>query len=142
MNLCAPFPVVLPNREPITLRPLTVRDRLAVSNLLISNASTRAIALTKALGISGKEAADFVANRVDEAERVSALVMSCFTLEGSAAILARACASVEDVETIGSSLEPGEVGKIAARCLGVEFPDDATTGNSSAGNARGQPPLL
>ena len=127
MNLSAPFPVIINGRS-IELKPLTIRDRMAVSNLLSANASARSIALAKSLGLTSKDSADFVSLRIEEAEKMSSLIMSCFTIEGSSAILARACASVEDIEEIGSSIDPSALGNIAARCLGYEFSGESTSG--------------
>jgi hypothetical protein len=129
MQLAAPFPVTLDERQ-VMLKPLTVRQRLQFSNILVERARARAVEAGKAAGLTGKELAEMIADAALEAERVSAVVVAAFTFEGAMLVLGMA-SSKEDAEAIGGALEPGDVGVLAARCLGV---DVAARAGNNAGN--------
>lgn len=90
------------------LRPLTVRERMGLVSAHIERERNGALAIAKATGISGKDAAMFVAEAVASAQRVSALVMDCFTLEGAVAVLRVAAERPEDADELASSIEPGK----------------------------------
>ena len=115
-------------------RPLTVRERIGISSDLIDRRRARALATAKDAGMSPKDAAAFVREAVEEAERVSALVMYCFTLEGALAVLRVAC-TAGSLDKFAESVEPGRLSAVAARCLNVrtdlgDEASDATQGNS------------
>lgn len=128
MNLCAPFPVSVDGTE-ITLKPLTVRQRLAFGNTLVERERQKALEAGKAAGLTGRDLADLVAEAARGAERVSFVVASCFTLEGALMVIALA-STEKDAERIGNAMEPGDVGVLAARCMGVSFEAKA----AAAGN--------
>jgi hypothetical protein len=116
MKNSAPFYVTVGERR-CEVRPATVRERMRLANLLIENERNKALETARLCELSGREFAAFVAERVAEAEKMSAVVMWCFTVEGAMAVL-YSCCSREDADEIGT-LEPGEVGAIAARALNV-----------------------
>ena len=128
MNLCATFPVTIDGTE-IILKPLTVRQRLAFGNTLVERERQKSLEAGKAAGLTGRDLADLVAESARGAERVSFVVASCFTLEGALMVLALA-STEKDAERIGNAMEPGDVGVLAARCMGVSFEAKAT----AAGN--------
>lgn len=127
MNLCAAFPVTIDGAE-IVLKPLTVRQRLAFSNTLVERERQKSLEAGKAAGLVGRDLADLVAESARGAERVSFVVAACFTLEGALMVLALA-STERDAERIGNALEPGEVGVLAARCMGVSLEARASAGN-------------
>jgi len=124
MNQVVPFGVDVGGRT-IEVRPLTVRERMLLAERFAESERSKAIALSKSLSMPPKDAAEFVSARASEAERMSAFVMSLFTLEGAMAVLLKACASPSDAEAIGSALEPAAVGRIAARCLNIAVAEDS-----------------
>jgi len=130
MNLAASFPVTVAGRT-YELRPLTVRERMRLVNMHVERERNKAIDLARAMEAKGREAAEFVADRVDEAERMSSFVMSCFTVEGAMAVLLIAAKSHAEAEEIGSLVEPAEIGRIAALCLNVTLASADGTGESS-----------
>lgn len=111
------------------LRPLTVRERMGLVSAHIERERNGALAIAKATGISGKDAAIFVAEAVASAQRVSALVMDCFTLEGAVAVLRVAAERPEDADELASSIEPGKISMYAARCLNVDTNAESNPGN-------------
>lgn len=123
MNLAANFEIHVANR-PIRIRPLTVRERMALGNALVERERRKAVELAKDLGVAPKDALEVVRKAVSEAERISSLVLSCFTMEGAVAVLRIACQTVEDADEIASNMEPGDLGVLAARCLNVPIADD------------------
>jgi hypothetical protein len=130
MNLCAEFPVTIAGQT-IVFKPLTVRQRLAFGNTIIERERERAVANGKAAGLSGRELAASISEAVHDAERVSFVVMSAFTLEGALIVLAMA-ADEKAAELAGSFMEPGDLGVLAARCLGVGIaskPETSAEGN-------------
>lgn len=130
MNLAAPFPVALSTGQ-VMLRPLTVRERLMIANNIIERARTKAVADGKACGLSGKDLAASVFECTAEADRVSSVVMSCFTMEGAMSILIMS-AGAEIAEQIGSEKEPAELGVIAAMCINVEVQYQKPRGTDTA----------
>lgn len=129
MNLCAPFIENVAGRE-VELRPLTVRERMKVSNALIERERNKAIDIARTMETTGKAAVEFVSERVENAERISTLIMSCFTLEGAMAVILMAAKSPDDAEHLGSNLEPGELGRIATKCLNVSVGSSDRSGDS------------
>jgi hypothetical protein len=124
MNLAASFEVTAGDRS-VRLRPLTVRERMRLNNDLIERERRKAIELGKACGMAPREISQAVSEAVSDAEKMSALVMWCFTLEGAMAILLLSCAVPEDADYLGSNLEPAKLGAIAAKCLNVQIDTDS-----------------
>lgn len=118
MNLCADI-TILCNGEEVKLKPLTVRQRLSYANMLIERERQKAIENAKAVGMKPVEMVSFVGEAVSSAERMSAVVMSCWTLEGALSVI-RLASDEKTAELLGSVLEPGKLGVAAARCLNVD----------------------
>lgn len=123
MNLCAEITVPCAGEE-IKLKPLTVRQRLAYSNTLVERERQKAIDNGRAVGMKPAEIAVHVGEAVAAAERMSSVVMSCWTLEGALSVI-RLASDERTAELLGSSLEPGRLGVVAAQCLGVDI-DEAS----------------
>ena len=129
MNLCAEITVLSDGRE-IKLKPLTVRQRLAYANTLVEREREKAIETGRAIGMKPSEIASHVAEAVSAAERMSSVVMSCWTLEGALSVIALA-SDERTADELGSTIEPGRLGVLAARCLNV---DVETTEEAKPGN--------
>jgi len=123
MNLAANFEIQTGSRT-FRIRPLTVRERIALGNALVERERRKAIDLAKAIGVPPAETLEAVRKAVTEAERLSSLVLSCFTMEGAVAVMRIACETVDEADAIASSMEPGELGVLAARCLNVPIEID------------------
>lgn len=118
MNLCADFTVTCGGKE-WTLKPLTVRQRIAYANLMSARAREKAIANAKAVGLKPSETAEMVASAVADAERLSSIVMSCWTIEGAMAVI-RLASDEATAEALCELLEPAQLGVNAAKCLNVD----------------------
>lgn len=118
MRLEADIAISAGGREFI-LKPLTVRQRLSYANLYLERVRTRSIETARTLGLKPVEAAEFLTNALADAERMSTVVMSCWTLEGALAIVALS-SDQKTAEELGNLLEPSELGLAAARCMGVD----------------------
>lgn len=132
MNMEAMIPVTVRGRM-FELRPLTVRERMRLANHYVERERVKALEIVKATEARGREAADFVASRVDEAEKMSSFVLSCFSLEGAMAVILLAARTHAEAEEIGSLVEPAEIGRIAALCLNVRVAS-ADDGGEDSGN--------
>lgn len=110
-------------------RPLTVRERMGLVSAHVEREKANALAIVKATGICGKDAATFVAEAVGNAQRVSALVMDCFTLEGAIAVLKAAAERSDDVDDLAALVEPGKLSVYAARCLNIDTTLQDKSGN-------------
>jgi hypothetical protein len=130
MNLCADITIAC-NGQDLVLKPLTVRQRLAYGNNLVERERVRALENGRAAGLKPSELADHVAAAVRDAERMSAVVMSCWTLEGALSVI-RLASDERTAEALGSAFEPGQLAVIAARCLNVDVnaaKEEAESGN-------------
>lgn len=105
--------VTLPDGRVVTVRPLTVRQRIALTNEL---ADERARDARKNAEIAGEPN---VLKAVEKARRdalvASALVLDCYTLSGALRVV---CAASEFGELIADTMEPKQVTEIALRALG------------------------
>lgn len=111
------------------LRPLTVRERMALVESHVAYEREKALAIVKASGLPARDALAFVGDAVDKAERVSAIVMDCFTLRGAMAVLRVALESETDLEMLAASVEPGRLSVLAAKCLNVNTDENRDAGN-------------
>jgi hypothetical protein len=111
------------------LRPLTVRERMALVEAHVAYEREKALSIVKASGMPAKDGLAFIGDAVEKAERVSAIVMDCFTLRGALAVLRVSLGSEEEVDSLASSVEPGRLSVLAARCLSVNTEEKADSGN-------------
>jgi len=108
-----PWNETLPDGRVVAIRPLTVRQRIALTNEL---ADIRASEARKAAEIAGLPVS---LQAVEKARRdalvASALVLDCYTLAGSLRVL---CAASEFGELIADSVDAKRATEIALRALG------------------------
>ena len=108
-----PWNETLPDGRVIAIRPLTGRQRIALTNEL---ADIRASEARKAAEIAGLPVS---LQAVEKARRdalvASALVLDCYTLAGSLRVL---CAASEFGELIADSVDAKRSTEIALRALG------------------------
>lgn len=112
------------------IRPLTVRERAILQNLLEERARKSAAADAKAVGMVAAEAAAFVREAREKASGVAALVGWCFTTEGAIETLAVSIGR-EDAVALLDSTDPKEMSFHALAALGI----DMSRYEDSAGNA-------
>lgn len=124
----APFEIV-ENGRTFKLRPLTVRERMGLVDAHVAYEREKAFSIVKASGLPTKDALPFVGEAVERAERVSAIVMDCFTLRGAMAVLRVALESETDLEMLAASVEPGRLSVLAAKCLNVNTDENRDAGN-------------
>jgi len=125
----APWAVDLLDGSKATLRPLTVRERIAVADDYSETEARRAAADAKALGMPFSEALKHISESRRKARVASALIMDCFTHDGAMRVLR---AGSDDAERIASMIEPKDLSYLALECLGIDT-EAATQGQPGNG---------
>jgi hypothetical protein len=113
-----------------SLRPLTVRERIALGEALADSMAGDAARDARAAGMTPREAVAEARTARDEARKSSALVMSCFSLAGAMRVLDRAC---EDAGELIAAVEPQVSTTLALAALGIDIEEHerkATEGNT------------
>jgi len=114
-----PIDVTLPDGRVVTARPLTVRQRIALTADL---ADERARIARRNAEIAGEPNA---LAAVEKARRdalvASALILDCYTLAGAMRVIE---AGSEFSEAIGDGLEPKALTELALRLLGFGREDE------------------
>lgn len=112
-----------------SLRPLTVRERIALGEALADAMAADAARDARAAGMTPKEAVAEARIARDEARRASALVMSCFSLSGALRVLDRAC---DESGELVALVEPQVATALALAALGIDIEEHerrAASGN-------------
>ena len=112
----APWVVNAGDRS-FTLRPLTVRERIALSEQLAEEKASEVLRDAKAIEMSHKDAMRAAQEAREEARRSSSLVMHCFNLSGAAMVLAACC---DDAEAFLAAVEISDASMHAIAALGVD----------------------
>jgi hypothetical protein len=112
----APWVVNAGDRS-FTLRPLTVRERIALSEQLAEEKASEVLRDAKAIAMPSKEAMRAAQDAREEARRSSSLVMHCFNLSGAAMVLAACC---DDAEAFLAAVEISDASMHAIAALGVD----------------------
>jgi len=112
----APWDVDIGGRK-FSIRPLTVRERIALSEQLTEEKAAEAIRDARALGIPHAQALKAAQDSREESRRASSLVLHCFNLSGAAMVLAVAC---RDAEAFLESVDLAEASMHAIAALGVD----------------------
>lgn len=110
-----PWDISTRDGRKITVRPLTVRQRIALTNELASDRATEAQADASLSGLDAKATLEHVQKARREALIASALILDCYTLRGAMRVVA---ASTELSEPLSSTLEPKELTELALSLLG------------------------
>lgn len=112
--MLAPWTLTLPSGRVVTLRPLTVRQRIELTNQL---ADERAQEARRNAEIANEPN---VFKAVEKARRdalvASALILDCYTIRGALRVVS---ASSEFGDAIGDELEPRALTELALRALGL-----------------------
>ena len=112
------------------IRPLTVRERIGLSQSMSDVAAGRAATDAKALGMGHAVALEAIARAREEAETASALVGRAFSLEGAMAILELAA---RDADSLAQSVEPKTLTALALAAIGIDL-EEAERRAVEAGN--------
>jgi len=120
--------------EIFRFRPLTVRERIGLSNAIVEREKKKAIQLANELSLSGTEKIEAVQKAISDAEKVSSVVMSCFTFDGCIAVLRLSAEDQKSIDRLAELVEPGELSVIAARALNVEIENPSSRRDTDAGN--------
>jgi hypothetical protein len=114
-----PIDVTLPDGRVVTARPLTIRQRIALTAQL---AEERASIARRNAEIAGEpNVLASVEKARKEALVASALVLDCYTLAGAMRVVE---AASEFPELIGDGLEPKALTELALRLLGFGREDE------------------
>ena len=112
----APWVVNAGDRS-FTLRPLTVRERIALSEQLTEDKAAEILRDAKAVGMPHREAMQVAQDAREAARRASSLVLHCFNLSGAAMVLAACC---DDAEAFLAAVEISDASMHAIAALGVD----------------------
>lgn len=123
MNLSASFLSIIGGVE-VELRPLTVRERIALHNLHIERCRAKAARDCDGIDFTRNERAKFVAEATADAEGLGSFFMSIFKPSMALEIVAKSV-GMEAAETLASRVSSVELGRVACRCMGVEFDENA-----------------
>jgi hypothetical protein len=129
MNLSASFVSIIGGVE-VTLRPLTVRERIALHNLHIERCRAKAAKDCDGLELTKSERAKFVAEATADAEGLGSFFMSILKPSMALEIVAKSI-GMEAAETLASRVSSVELGRVACRCMGVEFDENAAQSDES-----------
>lgn len=119
----------------VTVRPLTVRERIGLSEALASRRAKDAAADAIACGMSRDEAMKAASKAREDARVSSAIVLEAFTPAGSMAVLDVA-AGVDGASRLAASLDLAALSNLACECLGIDIEAAAETAARSQGKAQ------
>ncbi len=114
-----PWDVALRDGRSITVRPLTVRQRIALTNEMADERAKEAERDGRAVALSEKALLECVREARKNALVSSTLALDCYTLRGAMRVV---CAATEHGEALGESLDPRALTELALALLG--FGDD------------------
>lgn len=117
------------------LKPLTVRQRLALSDDLAGDRAALAAKDGKAAGLSPSDLAEFIGEARRKASTVSALYLDCYSLQGQIRVLTAALG--EDVDAACRFVEAGtprEATRAALEALGIDTDRIDADEAASSGN--------
>lgn len=114
----APWMITLNDGTVAQLRPVTVRERIALAEAFAEKEVARAAGDGKASGLKPDEIARHVSDVRRKSRVASALIMDCFTFDGAMRVLE--CVAPESAERIASRIEPKDLPWLALEALGVD----------------------
>lgn len=119
-----------------SLAPLTVRQRLALSEDLASERARTAAADAALVGMGKAEAAEFVAEARRKALNVASLFLDCYTTQGQIRVLSVAIGSVDRALEFVGKATVREASRAALEALGIDTDKiEADTTDAPSGNA-------
>lgn len=128
----APWLVTLTDGTVAQVRPVTVRERIALAEAFAEKEAARAASDGKASGMKPDEIARHASDVRRKSRVASALIMDCFTYDGAMRVLE--CIAPESAERIGSLIEPKDLPWLALEALGVDT-EAAKASEGKPGNA-------
>lgn len=117
----------------VAVRPLTVRERIALSDALANDRAAATAADAAACGYAKDEALREVRAARDAARLPSALVLDAFNVDGAMRVLNVACGP-EGADLLAQRVSIDEISIAAVEALGV----DVDAYRESSGKAQGQ----
>jgi hypothetical protein len=102
------------------VKPLTVRQRLALSEDFATERAKAAAGDAALAGLRGAEAAEFVSDARRRALNVSALCLDCYSLHGQIRVLSAALGDVDTAMRFVQSVAPREATNVALEALGID----------------------
>ncbi len=120
MNLAAETFVTGRSGKEYRLVPLTVRQRMALCNLLEERARRNTAADCMAAGMSKEDTVQAIKAARDKAGLITTLVQWAFTVEGSHAIL-EASVGAETIDGMLEDIDLNEAGVHACAALGLDI---------------------
>jgi hypothetical protein len=115
----------------VEIRPLRVRERIALVERMSDRAAARAARDAKLVGLAGPAALAEIAKAREEAETASALVGRAFSIEGALEILAVA---TDDADSLAERVEPKTLTALALAAIGIDL-EEAERRAATEGNA-------
>lgn len=126
----SPWVETLADGTAITIRPLTIRERIAVTDEMADEWARSAAKDAKAAQLLPAQIADAMADARKRASVSSALILDCYTLRGALRVLDRASS---DGVALASSLEAIPLTELALQAIGFETRRERES--TDAGNA-------
>ena len=116
----------------VTVRPLTVRERITLSEELADHKARKAADDALAVGFTKQEALRQVTAAREDARAASVLVVDCFTPAGAIRVLSVACGA----DALSRALSLDELSMTAVATLGIDI--EAHRERIDQGKAEGQ----
>ena len=104
----------------VSVRPLTVRERIALSEDLADHKARKAADDALAVGFTKQEAIRQVMAAREEARAASVLVVECFTPAGAMRVLTVSC-GVDGADALSRALSLDELSMTAVATLGIDI---------------------
>lgn len=104
----------------VAVRPLTVRERIVLSEELADQKARKAADDALAVGFTKQEAMKQVAAAREEARAASVLVVDCFTPAGAMRVLSVAC-GVDGADALSKAISLDELSMTAVAALGIDI---------------------
>lgn len=115
--------VVTVNGEQRSFRPLTVRELCTAHNALGEVAARAAIADCQSLGLDKDDTLSRAATAREDAKLSSAIIRSCFTMDGAARIVEMSTGK-DGFESALDGMTPDRISELALQLLGFEWSAD------------------
>jgi hypothetical protein len=119
----------------IEVRPLTVRERIVLSEELADDRARKAGEDAVSIGMTKAEALKHIAVVREESRAASTIVIDAFTPSGAMRVLSRACGAAS-AEQLAAAVSLDELSMVAAAALGIDI--EAHAERVASGKAAGR----
>ena len=127
--------VIQVNGQQRSFRPLTVRELCTAHNALGEAAARAAIADCQAMGLDTEETLRRATTAREDAKLSSAIIRSCFTMDGAARIV-EISTGRDGLEAAVDGMTPDKISELALALVGFEWsPELSKWVRRSQGNA-------